>query len=60
MGSAGPRIVGTRDEAAFQVYLKERASLSQSFNYWNTYVSDLFPIIIKSSIRTYILDAVIR
>ena len=31
-------------EAAFQVYLEERASLSQSFNYWNTYVSDLFGI----------------
>ena len=32
-------------QAAFQVYVKERASLSQSFSYWNTYVSDLFPII---------------
>ena len=32
-------------KAAFQVYFEERASLSQSFNYWNTYVSDLFPII---------------
>ena len=31
-------------EAAFQVYLEERASLSQSFKYWNTYVSDLFGI----------------
>ena len=26
-------------------YGKERASLSQSFSYWNTYVFDLFPII---------------
>ena len=32
-------------EAAFKVYLEERTSLSQSLNYWNTYVSDLFPII---------------
>ena len=33
-------------EAVFQAYVKERASLSQSFiSYWNTYVSDLFPII---------------
>ena len=32
-------------QAAFQVYLKERASLSQSFDYWNTYVSHLFPIV---------------
>ena len=32
-------------QAAFQVYVKERALLSQSFSYWNTYVSDLFPII---------------
>ena len=32
-------------QAAFQVYVKERASLSQSFSYWNTYISDLFPII---------------
>ncbi|XDV44765.1 hypothetical protein PO909_013005 [Leuciscus waleckii] len=29
--------------AAFQVYLKERALQSQSFNYWNT--SELFPIL---------------
>ena len=36
---------GVTIQAAFQVYLKERASLSQSFRYWNTYVSDLFPII---------------
>ena len=32
-------------QAAFQVYLQERASLSQSFDYWNTYVSHLFPIV---------------
>ena len=32
-------------QAIFQAYVKERASLSQSFSYWNTYVSDLFPII---------------
>ena len=34
-------------QAAFEVYmyLKERASLSQSFDYWNTYISDLFPIV---------------
>lgn len=32
-------------QAAFEAYLSERASQSQSFNYWNTYVSDLFPII---------------
>ena len=32
-------------QAAFQVYVKERALLSQSFSYWNIYVSDLFPII---------------
>ncbi|KAK5886568.1 hypothetical protein CesoFtcFv8_017590 [Champsocephalus esox] len=32
-------------QAAFQVYLKEKASLSQSFDYWNTYVSDLYPIV---------------
>ena len=30
-------------QAAFGTYLKERASLSQSFDYWNTYVSELFP-----------------
>ena len=35
-------------QAAFQVYLKERAS------YWSTYVSDLFPIIrdLTSSLRS--------
>jgi len=32
-------------EAAFQVYLEGRASMSQSFNYWNAYVSELFPVI---------------
>ena len=31
-------------QAALQVYLKEKASLSQSFDYWNTYVSNVFPI----------------
>ena len=31
--------------AAFQAYVKERASLLQSFSYWSTYVFDLFPII---------------
>ena len=36
---------GNNVQAAFEVYLSERASQSQSFNYWNTYVSDLFPII---------------
>ena len=25
-------------QTAFEVYLRERASQSQSFNYWNTYV----------------------
>ena len=41
-------------QAAFQVYLKERVSLSQSFDYWSTYVSDLFPIIrdLISSLRS--------
>ncbi len=36
---------GDTVQAAFEVYLNERASQSQSFNYWNTCVSDLFPII---------------
>ena len=31
-------------QAALQVYLKEKASLSQSFDYWDTYVSNVFPI----------------
>ena len=31
-------------QAALQVHLKEKASLSQSFDYWNTYVSNVFPI----------------
>jgi len=41
-------------QAAFQAYLKERASLSQSFNYWNTYIFDLFPIIrdLTNSLRS--------
>ena len=41
-------------QAAFQVYVKERALLSQSFSYWNTYVSDLFPIIrdLTNSLRS--------
>ena len=41
-------------QAAFQLYLKEMASLSQSFDYWNTYVSDLFPIIgdLTNSLRS--------
>ncbi|KAF3833313.1 hypothetical protein F7725_026978 [Dissostichus mawsoni] len=41
-------------KAAFQDYLKERASLSQSFDYWKTYVSDLFPIIrdLTNSLRS--------
>ncbi|KAK1899773.1 Bifunctional aspartokinase/homoserine dehydrogenase [Dissostichus eleginoides] len=41
-------------QAAFQDYLKERASLSQSFDYWKTYVSDLFPIIrdLTNSLRS--------
>ncbi|KAK5905166.1 hypothetical protein CesoFtcFv8_006658 [Champsocephalus esox] len=41
-------------QAAFQVYLKERASLSQSFDYWNTYVSDLYPIVrdLTNSLRS--------
>ena len=32
-------------QAAFEAYLKERASLSQSFDHWNTYVYELFPIV---------------
>ena len=32
-------------QAAFQVYLKERALHSKSFDYWSTYISHLFPII---------------
>ncbi len=32
-------------QAAFEVYLKDRALISESFKYWNTYVSDLFPIL---------------
>ena len=41
-------------QAAFQVYVKERALKSQSFCYWNTYVSDLFPIIrdLTNSLRS--------
>ncbi|KAK5888953.1 hypothetical protein CesoFtcFv8_015001 [Champsocephalus esox] len=41
-------------QAAFQVYLKERASRSQSFDYWNTYVSDLYPIVrdLTNSLRS--------
>ncbi len=41
-------------ETAFQDYLKERASLSQSFDYWKTYVSDLFPIVrdLTNSLRS--------
>ena len=41
-------------QAAFQAYVKERASQSQSFSYWNTYVSDLFPIIrdLTNSLRS--------
>ena len=31
-------------QAGLKVYLKEKASLSQSFDYWNTYVSSAFPI----------------
>ena len=29
-------------QAALQVYLKEKASLSRSFDYWNTYVSNTY------------------
>ena len=45
---------GSNIQAAFEVYLSERASQSQSFNYWNTYVSDLFPIIrdLTNSLRS--------
>ena len=32
-------------QTAFQMYYKETASVSQSFACWNTYVSDLFPIL---------------
>ena len=32
-------------QATLQIYLKERASKSQSFDYWYTYVSELFPIV---------------
>ena len=32
-------------QAALQVYHKEKTALSQSFDYWNTYISDLFPIV---------------
>ena len=41
-------------QAVFLAYVKERASLSQSFSYWNTYVSDLFPIIkdLTNSLRS--------
>ncbi len=41
-------------ETAFQDYLKERASLSQSFDYWKPYVSDLFPIVrdLTNSLRS--------
>jgi hypothetical protein len=41
-------------QAAFQLYLNERAALSQSFAYWNTYVSDLFPIVrdLTNSLRS--------
>ena len=40
--------------AAFQAYIKERASLSQSFSYWSTYVFDLFLIIrdLTNSLRS--------
>ena len=31
-------------QAALQVYLIEKASLSQSFDYWNTYVSNQFSV----------------
>ena len=39
---------------AFEDYLKDRALLSQSFDYWNTYVSDLFPIVrdLTNSLRS--------
>ena len=41
-------------QTAFQTYVKGRASLSHSFSYWNTYVSDLFPIIrdLTNSLRS--------
>ena len=41
-------------QAAFQAYVEKRASLSQSFSYWNTYDSDLFPIIrdLTNSLRS--------
>ena len=41
-------------QTAFQIHVKERALLSQSFSYWNTYVSDVFPIIrdLTNSLRS--------
>lgn len=41
-------------QAAFDVYLSERASSSQSFNYWKTYITDLFPILrdLTNSLRS--------
>ena len=41
-------------QEAFEVYLKDRALLSQSFRYWITYVSDLFPILrdLTNSLRS--------
>ena len=45
---------GSAVQAAFEVYLNERASQSQSFNYWKMYVSDLLPIIrdLTNSLRS--------
>ena len=40
--------------AAFEECLEERALMSQSFNYWNIYVSELFPILrdLNTSLRS--------
>ena len=40
-------------QAALQIYFTERASKSQSFDYWYTYVSELFPIVrdLSNSLR---------
>lgn len=41
-------------QSAFDAYLDERAALSQSFKYWKTYMSDLFPVIrdLTNSLRS--------
>ena len=41
-------------QSAFDGYLDERAKLSKSFEYWKTYVADLFPVIrdLTNSLRS--------